>query len=74
MQASTVGGESETDAIAVAVSPARPDAPAVVTMCTALATWAIASRNAAASGPAASPRADSSVLVIGPICGRETLR
>ena len=44
-QTSTVGGESETDATAVAVKPAAPDLPAVVMIWTAAPSRLIASRN-----------------------------
>ena len=48
-QTSTVGGESETEATAVAVKPARPAAPDVVMMWTAAPSRLIASRNIAGS-------------------------
>src|SRR5437660_7896022 len=47
MQKSIVGGSSETETTALAVMPALPAGPSVVTICTAARTRLIASRKAA---------------------------
>ena len=46
---SKVAGWSDTDTTAVAVKPAIPAGPAVVTTCTAAPSWLIASRNCVGS-------------------------
>ena len=49
MHTSSVAGSSDTEETAVAVKPAIPARPTVVTTCTAAPSWLIASRNCAGS-------------------------